>query len=105
MFRDRCRYVSSESVGAWHVNGDEFNIAIHQAGNEMHIAVEPVELGTNQDGAALPAFCERGKKLRPLSPSMNCAASSPLPAMERETASGCASMPESLMPCLSVETR
>jgi hypothetical protein len=58
--------VNCEPVRAQHIHGDRFNIAVHQAGNEMDVAGEPVKLGDDQRGAALPSLCEGRKELRPV---------------------------------------
>jgi hypothetical protein len=50
-----------------HVHSDEFNIAVHQVGNERDIAREAVEPGNDKHGPALPAFYQRHQQLRPIS--------------------------------------
>jgi hypothetical protein len=45
--------VDGEPVDARHIDGDKFHVAVHQAGNEMDVAGEPVKLGDDQHGAAM----------------------------------------------------
>jgi hypothetical protein len=66
MFGHCRKDVDGEPVRARHVHGHEFNIAVHQSGNEMDVAGEPVELGDDKHGTVLPALCERCMEFRPI---------------------------------------
>jgi hypothetical protein len=49
-----------------HVHGDELHVAVHQVGDEHHIAREPIQLGDEKHGAALPAFGYCREQLGPI---------------------------------------
>jgi hypothetical protein len=56
-----------QAVGLRKVHGDEIDLALHQAADEMHIASEAVELGNDEFRPVEPARGERCSELRPIS--------------------------------------
>ena len=58
--------VNGQPVGLGHIAGNEVGPALHQIGDEGHVAGEPVKAGDQQGRAALAALIERGQELRPV---------------------------------------
>ena len=58
--------VNGQPVGLGHVTGDEIDAALHQVGDEGHVAGQPIQAGDQQNGAALTALVERSEELRPV---------------------------------------
>ena len=52
--------------GLGHIAGDEIRAALHQVGDECHVAGEAVQAGDKQHGAALAALGEGGEELGPV---------------------------------------
>jgi hypothetical protein len=45
------------------VHGDEFHVAVHQVGDEDHIARQPIEAGNQKHGPAPTGLRQRGEQL------------------------------------------
>ena len=64
MLRHGRQNVNGQLVGVRHVAGHKFNARVHQPGDEMHVARQPVELGDHELGLVLLAGRKRGGELR-----------------------------------------
>jgi hypothetical protein len=58
--------MNHELVGVRVVSSDEIDTAFHQAGDEMNVHGQSIELGDDQRGLGLLGCCDGRRKLRPI---------------------------------------
>jgi DNA-binding transcriptional regulator YiaG len=70
MLGDGGQNVNGQSVCLGHIDGDEIDATLHEAGNEMHIAGKAIQSGNDERGFLTAAFRKGGGELGPVGMSL-----------------------------------